>query len=407
MSQVYIGRQPIFDRHLSVYAYELLYRPGETTGSGDQGVEFDGESATATVLVNALLEIGLDRLVGDRLAFVNMTRGFLLRSDGLPLPPKRVTLEILEDVEVDDTLVEAVRQLSEQGFEIALDDFVLTPQVMPLVELADLIKIDYMHTDRSRLPAQLAFLRRFNVRLLAEKVETQEEYEQCRQLGFDYFQGYFLCRPNLVNTQRLPDNHLATMRLLAELQSPDTNLQRLEQLVTQNVGLSYKLLRYVNSASLGIRRRVTAIHDAIVLLGLATIRSLTTLMTLSAVENKPSELIRISMVRARTAEQLAPKLGIEPSMLFTVGLFSVLDALMDAPFDQLLDPLPLHDDVKDALLSGSGPAGAVLQGIIEYEQGLDPRQLPLEIPQDTLAEAYVEAIAWADECYRSVCEPAA
>lgn len=398
MEHVFVGRQPIFDRDLQVYAYELLYRRGDTAAAGP----LDGNRATGTVILNSLLEIGLDRLVGDRPAFINMTRDFLLRGEELPFPPERVTLEILEDVEVDAALVAAVRRLVDAGFRIALDDFVLAPGVMPLVELAHIVKIDLLAVERSRLPAQVAFLRRFGVRLVAEKVETQADFEACRQLGFEYFQGYFLCRPNVVDAQRLPENRTATLRLLAELQDPEVDFERLEGLIAQDVGLSYKLLRYVNSAAVGMRRNITAIREAILILGVATIRGLATLMTIVGVAHKPSELMKIAMTRARCCERLGGHLGLDRGMCFTVGLFSVLDALLDAPMSAVLEPLPLHEDVRRALLEGAGAAGALLTAVREYERGLQAPHAPEGLGQAQLAEAYLKALTWAEQSYREI-----
>lgn len=399
MDHVFVGRQPIFDRQLEVHAYELLYRSGQ---SAQAAGALDGDRATATVMLNSLLEIGLDRLVGDRPAYVNMTRGLLLSADTLPFPPGRVTLEVLEDVEADTPIVDAVRRLSQAGFEIALDDFVLTPQVMPLVELADVIKIDVMATDRARLPEQLKFLRRFDVKLLAEKVETQADFTQCRDLGFDYFQGYFFCRPTVVNAQRLPDNRLATVRLLAELQDPEADIDRLETLISQNVGLGYKLLRYVNSAAVGMRRRMTAIREAIVVLGLTTIRSLAALMTISEVDDKPSELIKVAMTRARACQQLAEACGGDKAMYFTIGLLSVLDALLDAPMAAVLEPLPLGEEVKTALLERSGRAGEVLAAVVAFQEDAGLAPAPDCLTPAAIAQAYVSAVEWAEQSYRSM-----
>lgn len=396
MQQIYVGRQAIYDRNLKVHAYELLYRSGIVPG----GTFPNGDQATCDVLINTLIEIGIDKVVGDRLAYINLTRGFILGHHPIPFPPERCVLEILEDVEIDDDLLTAVKTLSQQGFKIALDDYLHHESNTPLLKLVHRVKIDLLATDRTQLPALMAHLRGFKLELIAEKVETQSDFDLCNELGFDYFQGYFLCRPKVLNAQRIPGNRMAIQKLLARLQSPEADIDELAGLITQNVTLSYKIMRYVNSAYLGLPRQLSSVREAVVMLGQQTIRNLAALMLMNDVYDKPDELIRLSMTRAKMCEALAPDKD-TGSMFFTVGLFSTLDALLDAPMDSLLESLPLNDVVKHALLAGEGLAGQTLSAVIHYERGEWDEALDKD-HTGRLTEAYLQALDWTDNLFSDI-----
>lgn len=398
MDKIFLGRQPIFDKSLRVRAYELLYRPGPGLSAG----EFDGDRATSSVILNTLTELGLDTVLGNRKGFINLTQRFLLGDHPIPFPPERVSLEILEDIEVTDAVLDAVKELKSRGFEIALDDYQGAANHEPLLDVVDIIKVDLLGIDRTLLPEMVHNLKKRGLRLVAEKVETQDDFELCMQLGFDLFQGYFLCKPKVLNAQRIPGNRLAIMQLLAKLQNPAAELDELVTLISQNVTLSYKILRYVNSAHFGLSREIESIRQAVVMLGQNTIRNLAALMTLSEVYDKPDELIRLSMIRARMCEKLAAHEGIEPGMAFTVGLFSTLDALLDAPMSTLMESLPLASDVQDALVNRGGRAGTLLNAVICYERSLwdEPDCRQYDVGEQT--EAYFEALNWADSLFGEI-----
>ncbi len=387
-----VGRQPILDRDQRAFGHELLYRSAD--GGGPAGV--DGDRMTSRVVLDAFLAIGIERVVGNGLAFVNVTREFLLDDDPPPLPRERVVLEILEDAVIDEELIGAVRSWRERGFTIALDDFVYDPRWEPLLPLASVIKIEVPALDEAGLAEHVRRLRRDGVRLLAEKVETRAEFEELRALGFDLFQGYFFARPEVVSGRRLPENRLATVQLLGALQRPDVDLAKVDALVSQDVALSYKLLRCINSAAFALPRRVESIHRAVVFLGLRALKRLVALAAMAGAEDKPSELVRIALVRARMCERLCAALpGIDEDSGFTVGLFSTLESLMDAPLAEILDKLPLAEEVSAALLAGEGLLGEVLACVLAYERcdwdharaaGLDPA---------AIGRAYAEAVDWS------------
>ncbi|WP_297526887.1 EAL and HDOD domain-containing protein [Thiohalobacter sp.] len=399
MQNIYLGRQPIFDRDLEVYAYELLFRAGETNAAG----EIDGDQATSRVIANTFIELGLDEIVGPRRAFLNLTRDFLVSDWPLNFPRDRVVLEILEDIEPDDEVLAAVGRLRQEGFLIALDDFLFHERLRPLVELADLIKIDLMALEDGQLEEHVAALRGYPARLLAEKIETRDEFEQCKALGFDYFQGYFLSRPNIIQGREIPPNGLATVRLLARLQDPEVGAAELETLIGQDVGLSYKLLRYINSAFFALPKTVESIRQAVIYLGNQAIKTWATLLVFAGVEDRPHELMTTAMLRARMCQLLAERTG-QPhaDTYFTVGLFSALEALLEAPLESVLEALPLSEDVRRALLERQGPYGAALDCVLAYERAEWAQVRCGKLPPAEITETYLEAARWADEVTRAL-----
>lgn len=251
MTDVFIGRQPIFDRYLKVYAYELLFRRSDE----DESHFVDGNQATSQVILNTFLDIGLDEIVGQKRAFINLTRDFLVEDNPLPFPKDRVVLEILEDVKVDSAVVAAVKRFKEQGHTIALDDFVFKKEWLPLVKVADIIKIDVLAYEREKIRVLVEKLRNYPCKLLAEKIETHEDYEYFQLIGFDLFQGFFLSRPVIVKGQRIPANKINTLQLMAKLNDPDVSVEELDTIISRDVSLSFKMLRYINSAFFALPRR--------------------------------------------------------------------------------------------------------------------------------------------------------
>ncbi|HHJ13700.1 MAG TPA: EAL domain-containing protein [Gammaproteobacteria bacterium] len=396
---IFIGRQPIYDRDGGLYAYELLFR----SAHNDKAHVIDGDRATSEVIINTFMEIGLDRIVGDRLAFINLTRSFFVDETTISLPRDRVVLELLEDIEVDETLIAGVRRLAREGYRIALDDFIYHESLQPLVELADVIKIDIQALDRAQIRQHVEQLRPQNLQLLAEKVETREDYDFCHALGFDYFQGYFFAEPKIIQGQRLPNNRLAVLQLLARLQAPDVDADELESLIGRDLAFSYRILRYVNSAALAQAREIESIRQAVVILGLRAIRAWATLLAMSNIDDKPLELVITAMIRARMAENLARATGApDPDSYFTVGLFSALDALMDNSMEEILTQLPLASHIARALLAHEGPHGQVLACVLAYERGKWNALRCDSLDGDRIREAYLDAVQWTNTIYRNL-----
>jgi len=392
MSQIFIARQPIYDRDMGVHAYELLFRANDS-----EHAEFtDGEQATSQLLINALLEIGLPRLVGRHPAFVNLTERFIV--EGLPnaMKPEQVVLEVLEDVLPGPELLAALQRLKQEGYTIALDDFEYDESKRPLVELADLVKLDVLGLKAREIAAHVEALKGFDTPLLAEKVETQEDFHACRELGFHYFQGYFFCKPHLVQGERTPSCRTLTLRLLARIQDPDIEFKELADLIAQDVSFSYRILRYINSAQFGTSRKIESIQSAATMIGLRRIKTWLTILAMSQVDDKPYELLLTSLVRARMCELLGEGIG-QPGSSFTVGLFSVLDALTDLPLDVVLASLPLADEINGALLHHEGPLGRLLRLVLAYESADWDTVAANPVNGSDPQHAYLQAVEWAGE----------
>lgn len=393
MEDIFIGRQPIFDAKLNVFAYELLFRSGE----GNDANVTDGDSATSDVILKALTEIGMEKLVGNHKAFINLTHNHIINMSELPLPEMkdRLVLEILEDVKAEDDIISAVTSLANDDYTIALDDFIYHESLQPLVDIADIIKIDLMAISKDELEQHVKLLSNGKRKLLAEKVETQEEFEHCKELGFDYFQGYFFSKPNIVIGKKLPSNKMAVIQLLAKLQDPDISDQELASTITQDVSMSLRVLRYINSAQFGITKKIDSIKQAIMMLGRTTIRNLANLVALSHVQDKPHELFIISMVRAKMAENIAALTNIDKEVCFTIGLFSNLDTLMDQKIDVLIETLPLSENIKLALQKHEGIFGNILKCIIAYENCEWDDASYGSLDTNDIRTCYLDALDWA------------
>jgi len=391
-ANAFVARQAIFDTKLDVVGYELLFRRAahETTAIFD-----DRDRASMRVLLDSFLDLGLDQLVGQLPAFLNLTRTFFLSAQNMPLPRDRVVLELLEGEHVDAPLIESVRGYAQGGYRIALDDFEFAPGMEPLLEIADIVKIDVLNLSPSQVEEQVRIARPYDVVLLAEKVETTQNYEFCKDLGFDLFQGYFLCRPNVLGGHRIPANRLATLRLLSKLQDPHVELDALDKIIREDLSLSYKLLRLINSAYYGLPQKVESIRQTLVLLGLQHIRAWVSLLTLSTLDDKPDELLATAMIRAKMCEKLAEAVdAINAEVYFTTGLFSTLDAMLDMTMEDILEQLPLAAELQAALLEGKGSMGAALDCVLAYERGdwdeVDFRGLE----SHEIRGAYLEAVEW-------------
>ena len=400
MQDIYIGRQPIFNRKLDLVAYELLYR---ANGVQNAAGLIDHDHATTQVVINAFLDFGLEELVGKKLAFINLPRSFIVRDKPLPFSKEQVVLEILEDIEVTDDFLNAVRKLRSEGYTIALDDFVYHPDLQPLVKLSKIVKIDFTTLSREQIQAHVAALHEHKVELLAEKIETHEDFEFAKELGFHYFQGYFLCRPHIVSGRSLPSNRLAILRLLCELLDPNIQIAELANLVSQDVALSYKLLRSLNSPFYALPKRIDSIQHAIVYLGTKQIKRWVSLIVLANIDDKPSQLMVVALTRGKMCELIGEATGeSNKEGLFTVGLFSLLDALMDINLENILVELPLAPEVKTAILNHAGSMGHILHAVLAYEQGhWGEIDFPaLQAAQVT--EAYLQAVAWSDQVYQNI-----
>ncbi|ORJ62853.1 hypothetical protein B5V00_01990 [Geothermobacter hydrogeniphilus] len=394
MTNVYIARQPIYNRRLQVEGYELLFRSGEE----NRADVHDRDRATSTVLRNAFMEIGLGHLVGEKPAFINFTRNLLLDRESFPYPYEKVVLELPAYLEPDAEVVAAVADLRRRGCRFALDNFGFSDPRVPLVDLVDYIKLNLQELGLEKIPELMGHLGGCEAKLLAHCVESQQEYVACRELGIDHFQGFFFCRPEIVKGRRLPASRLSTIRLLSQLQSPDVTIEELEKIIAQDVSLSYRLLRYLNSVQFGLVSKIDSIRHAVSYLGLDNLRVWASVILLARIDEKPVELLKTSLVRGKMCELLGRESGeSDHGMFFMVGLFSTLEALLDLPIGDILQDLPLAEGIKLALLGYAGSPGEALACVLAYERGEWDAVDDAPYPGDTVSQAYLRAIAWAEE----------
>jgi len=392
----YLARQPIMDLRGRVYGYELLYRAGP-----DAFFSGDGNMATRTMLDNTVL-FGLDRLSSGVLSFVNCTLESLTDSMVQVLPPGRTVLEILEDLEPTPSLIHACRKLKALGFRLALDDFRWKPDFDPLVELADYIKVDFIQSGPQERQSLLKRLRGVTVILVAEKIETQEEYAEARQEGFTLFQGYYFCRPVLLKSRKIPTNKLSQIKILQLLRSEEIDLDKLIQLMKREASLTYRLLRLANSPICAVRHEVRSIRTALVMVGDEAFRRVALLAITSELNaGQPEEILRMAFVRGRFCELAANICALDPTEQYLLGMLSLLPAMMRFPMEKLAPELPLREEIRDALEGKVNPESILLQWIESYERGdwaaCDAVVETGGLNQQDMIGCYVKAVIWAEE----------
>lgn len=380
-----VARQPVYDRSLRVVGYELIVqRPPEPSAIAQAG------NAQATI------EIGLNLVMG-RLAYIPVSPAFLLEGYATALPADRVVLKISPTFELDEQTLAKLRELVSGGYSLMLDRFVFGGPTQPLLEIARVVGLEAT-AGGGLLRQAVAGVRPYGARLLAQDVEDHDELDICLAHGFDLLQGYFFCRPRVVSERAVEVGRVGSARLAATLHAPDVDFDVVQDVISRDVGLSYNLLRFINSAFFSLPRRVESIRDALSLLGLLNVRKWATLMALADVGDKPRELVVTGLVRARMCELLARAYAYDdPEGFFTTGLFSVVDALTDTSMVVLLASLPLSQEIISALLNYEGPRGRILRGVLAYERGNFAQLDGLTPPGRPLADLYAEAVEWATE----------
>jgi EAL and modified HD-GYP domain-containing signal transduction protein len=388
------ARQPILNAELRVFGYEVLYRSLQIGLVETQ----DPDVATAAVSVHAVLDVGLDVLVGNAQVFFNVTPNILAHKLHEFLPPERVVLDVPSSAGAGPELVRDIERAKASGYRIALDDFVLSGPTAALVPLADVIKVEVPKLDANDLARHAQVLARPGLRLLAEKVETREVYRCCLDAGYDLFQGYFFARPELVAGSHVPPDRSLILRLLAEVQSPTATIESLERLVVANSALSYKLLKYVNSALHGVPNPIQSIRHAITMLGLERLRTCASMLLLAGLDSKPHALVVTALLRARFCQLIGRRFGPEdPQKLFTVGLLSMMDSFLDRPLEELLKNLPLAPEIRGALLYHGGPLAPALDASIAFESRDEKRLLAAGVAAEDWNACYVGALKWTNE----------
>ena len=385
---VQVGRQPILDRRLKIYGYELLYR---SSAGGPATV--DGDTATARTVLNSFLDFGLQRLVGPHRVFINMTRCFFTGMQPLPVDKERLVIEVLEDIELTPEVVAGVRKLHQEGFAIALDDYRFESRWDPLLPCCSIVKVEALELDLEAYREQIDRLKSLGLTLLAEKVETREKFELAKQLGFDLFQGYFFAKPQTITTPRSKSNKNLLVRMIAKINDPQADMEEIASLVELDPNLSFKILRFINSAAISLPRKVNSIREAVVYVGINRMRAWSTLFLMAGLDLASPELITTSLVRAELCKSLAEEFASgQPDSGYTIGLLSTLDAMLSQPMPELLKELPLPQHMIEALDSHTGPYGNGLQCAIDLERCQWMTEATQRLPVERLNTMYVHAL---------------
>jgi EAL and modified HD-GYP domain-containing signal transduction protein len=409
--QAFVTRQPIFKTDLSVMGYELLFRAGIDDLLFPQT---NGDAATSSVISDGFFTLGIDTITAGKKAFINFTRSVLLADYAQLLPQEVVVVEILEDIVPDAEVLEAVNRLKEMGYTIAVDDYAGSDMQAPFLDLADIIKVDFSLTNAEQ---QQSFAQKFlprHIRLLAEKVETYQEFKIARDAGYSLFQGFFFCRPTLVTRTRIPETKISKVELIKAVSQSELNFQKIEDIIKSDVSLSYKLLRFINSAFFGLRHDVNNIQQALVLLGEDKVRKWGALMGFSGLGmDKPSGLLVTAITRARFCELLEEHIQISGRKddLFLMGMFSTIDAMLDMPMEKVLEQISISEELRSALLGEPGILRQILDLVIGYEAGDWKRVASLtqflNLDENVLPLMYTQGMTMAEEILALEMQPVA
>jgi len=389
----FVGRQAIFDRRLEVVGYELLFRNSEENRARFS----DANQASATTMLNAFVEMGLDSLVGSLPVWVNLPADFLNGRYPLPLPPERTVIEVLEDVPVTPQLITALEGFAAEGFKIALDDFILTDETRPLVELASYIKVDVLNVAKEEIKRQYDELKGLGPTLLAEKISTHDEHIFLRDLGFYMFQGHFLEMPIVSKAKRLPHDRVALVKILNALYKDQLDLRELETLIAAEVGLSVRLIKLASSAAMSLGQPIGSVRQAVLRLGVQQVGALIMLIMVAGFDDKPIDLARQALIRARMAEALARHVKLPADQLFTAGLLSLLDAILDRPLHEVLKELAVAPVVRQALADTGSQAGKILDTVRHQNRGDMSNVRGSGFSANQVFVAWFDAIRWTQE----------
>lgn len=393
---IYLARQPIFDARRRAVAYELLARDGTSNAfAGDPNV------ASQQTVDSTILAFGLDTLLGTRDGFFNASRDFLTGDQWTFLPPARTVIEVLETVEPDAAIIKACAAAKAAGYRIALDDFVFRKEYESLFPFTDIIKVDFLATPPEQRIAMASEFSSRGIAMLAEKVESYDDFREAQASGYTMFQGYFFCRPEVIATKDIPASKASLANLIAEVNRPEVDFESLETIIKRDVALSVRLLRYLRSAGLGWRHEVNSIEQALRVLGERQSRKWASLVAMSMIgDDKPAELMTTTLLRAQFCEELGGSLSVPAKLadFFLTGLLSTLDALLDRPMELVLNQLSLGEEVRAALLGHDNVLGNCLRTVTAYDRrewdDVDRYAADAGIPHGEVAGAYQRSLRW-------------
>lgn len=397
----FIARQPIFDRNNEVVAYELLFRNGHNNFYNNS----NGDEATLNVIANSFYAFDFKGIIDNKKAFINFTEELIKEEIATILPSEYVVIEILENIEPSEEFISSCKRLKEKEFIIALDDFTFDIRYIKLVQLADIIKIDFKITKGVERKKVFELLRiNSKLKFLAEKVENKEEYHEALKLGYTYFQGYYFSKPTILSTQNIPANKDTRLKILKLINKDDFDFNHLEALIIKDLGLSYKLTKLINSSAYGIKNKVSTIKHAITLLGKKEIIKWLYIVLLNDLkESDIDEVVKVSLQRAKMCESICDMSIYKEKInsAYMVGLFSVMDAILNCSIEIIIKELYLSNEIKEGLIEQNSPLNKVLKLTISYEKGQWEDVLfyakEIKINENKIPEVYLESVRWADE----------
>jgi c-di-GMP-related signal transduction protein len=398
-NKLLLARQAIFNKKGEVCAYELLYRSGEYLTAQINALDpLHGDTATSFVIAQFFTNMDINDLIGEKTAYINFTYNHIIQQLPSLLPKNRIVIEVLETVVMDTLLLQCLSKLRDEGYIIALDDFIYQEELIPLMNLAHIIKVDVLHLSKTQIEEQLIPLRtHFKGKLLAEKIENNDQLNTCMELGFDYFQGFFLNKPDALTGQTITENKTQLLRLLNELNNSNLSIKKIEEIILQTPKLSYRILRLTNSASFYPGKKIDSLMDAIILLGLVQIRHWITLLLLTSEDDTSSDLLERTLIRAKMGELVAKSTGYEnPHHAYTVGILSTIDIILQEPMFSLLAKIHLNESLKEALLHRAGDLGRILKATVDYEEGNFNQLKNTGIEFNILLDCYLRSIAHAN-----------
>lgn len=400
--EIFVGRQPIFNIKQELYGYELLNRNGNV----NQYQELDGDKATLDVLANSFLSIGIDKLANGKKCFINFTERLIVEDLPTFFNKDTIVIELLEDIKCTKQVLDACARLKSLGYTIALDDYVFQEENKALIKYADIIKIDFLITSVPAMTKLISEVEGKNIVLLAEKVESREEFEIAKSLGFQLFQGYFFSKPVVINAKDVPQVNQNYYLLLEMIDRPEPDINEITEIIEREFSLTYKLLKIVNSKAYQMRNSISSIKQAIMILGLSELRKLVMVLACTTNQSKDKEVVKLSLCRAKFFESIAKMKRDNTSEYFLFGLFSLIDTILERPMENILSDLPLTLTIKEALQGKEGKLNTTLNLLYSLERGNsgDTEQLCvlLELSEQKVFKVYWEAIDWSDSLFATL-----
>lgn len=403
--EVFVARQPIFSANEEVFGYELLYRNNEENVFPN----INGDQATADVIINSFLNIGIYELTNGKPCLINFTENLLQLRIPTYFRPSEIIVEILETVEPSNELVEICKELKQLGYKIALDDFVFNdqnPYSYQLLKYADIIKVDFIQTPNEMREQIETIAKTLKLKLVAEKVETREAFEEAKSRGYHYFQGYFFAKPTIVSTHDVPTYFLSYFEIIQNLSMTEPSIDIITELIERDVSLSYKLLKLINSPAFRPKHKINSIRQAVVLLGLIEIQKWIYVLAVRErtleKQEMAKETIQLCLTRAKMCESIERyrKKTVPAAGYFITGMFSLMDSLIGVPMDEIVKNLPLQDDITGALKGESNPLKEVLDLVVAVEKAqwsvISEKCQSLHVPEKELFRIYAESLNWSN-----------